>query len=126
MMANANTLSAKTGQWWAEKGGPGMGWSGKQEGRSYGGRGCADTGGGEHKGGGRCGEGTMQKVDRKELTWHLRRLTPMPQFLFPPLLCTTVCGPPPSSPPFPVALPFMPTLSLRTAPFLCSAGPHIS
>jgi len=39
----------------------------------------------------------MQKVDRKKPTW---QLTPMPQFLFPPLLCATICGPPPSSPPF--------------------------
>src|SRR6266702_7669170 len=35
------------------RGGPGMGWSGKQEGRSYGGRGHMDTRGGECKGGGR-------------------------------------------------------------------------
>ncbi len=32
----------------------------------------------------------------------------------------------PLPPPFPVALPFAPTLSLRAAPFLHSAGPHIS
>src|SRR6266702_5287081 len=51
-------------------------------------------------GGVHCREGVMQKVDRKEPMWHLRRLTLMPRFLFPPLLCATVCGPPPSSPPF--------------------------
>ncbi len=43
-----------------------------------------------------------------------------------PLLCTTVCSPPPSSPPFLVALLFGPILSLHAAPFLHGTDPHIS
>src|SRR6266581_906599 len=107
-----------------------MGWSGRQEGQSYGGgdawtqgRGVQRqrapgnelcTNGGMRNGGGRCDrevncrEGMVQRVERKEPTWHLWRLTLMPQFLLSPLLCATVCGPPLHYT-TPLALPFLVT-----------------
>src|SRR6266702_6993672 len=46
----------------------------------------------------------------KKLTW---QLTPMPWFLFPPLLCATMYSPPPSSPPFQL-------LSHLHPPYVCA------